>query len=87
MELLRGWGCGTGKVPSAAGLCRTMQTTALVLQLLPKPQISGLLKAQAEAIDWGGEGETGGKVSQKPEYEYRSVWWHVRADIPSASSS
>lgn len=48
---------------------------------------SGLLKAQAEAIDWGGEGETGGKVSKKPEYEYRSVWWHIRADIPSASSS
>lgn len=37
MELLRGWGCGMGKVPSTAGLCRTMQTTALILQLLPKP--------------------------------------------------
>lgn len=64
-------------------LCRTMQTTARMLQLLPKPQISVLLevRAQAEAIDWGGEGETGGKVSQKPEYEYRSGWWHARTDI------
>lgn len=87
MELLRGWGRGTGKVPRAAGLCRTMQTTALMLQLLPRPHISGLLEArgQAEAIDWGGEGETREKVSRNliVECEYRSGWWHVRPDIPS----
>lgn len=85
-ELLRGCGRGTGRVLSTAGLCRTMLTTALMLQLLPKPPISGLLEArgQAEAIDWGGEGETGGKVSRNliTEYECRSGWWHVRADIP-----
>lgn len=28
MELLRGWGRGTGRVPSAAGLCRTMLTNS-----------------------------------------------------------